>query len=450
MKKILILPLLGVLLFCFFGTSNSYAKEIPDIETKVKNGKYTLKVYDKGDKYKFFKNGTLLYEGPSNQLTKYSSTIGDKYKVGIYQENKLKRVVTVRVTNDLEQPPTHLNKASSPEIFMNSKIENSHIDVVAAADSVKLSWDQLPDKDGVYEIYKDNKKIAETTNVNFTDQNVKPGERYHYSIHVRIDPAKEMQKDMEKTFKQLNSQLSAKEKAELMSVEGLLSTIVDIPVNNESYLKSKKSILDRLTKNENLFSQGKLPRDNMYGWTYTTFIPYQSVKDPNPAHKRQYYFKGDNRGFDFSANKFITNAQVNTQFHSPTSIALFKEMGKIIRCYDPSCRRVKEKKSISGAGIKRIIHKKERHKLEWTVTHSVENPFGSYYPKTDYSYRIKLTENRATITGEHLKAPNHEFYLSTPAIRDYIIVHQYEVKSKKEFWELWFSKSKISWKTELS
>ncbi|MEC1193004.1 hypothetical protein P9C02_21385, partial [Bacillus paralicheniformis] len=89
-----------------------YAKEIPDIETKVKNGHVTLKVNEKGDEYKFFKNGTPVYEGDSNEYSDEVSTIGDKYKIGIFQKDKLKKAVTLNVTNDLGEKAINSSKES--------------------------------------------------------------------------------------------------------------------------------------------------------------------------------------------------------------------------------------------------------------------------------------------------------------------------------------------------
>ncbi|MCY8546410.1 hypothetical protein [Bacillus vallismortis] len=455
MKKIYILTFF-IILLCLFTTTNiSQAKSLSDIDTKVKDGHVTLKVNYKGDTYKFFKNGKPVYTGSSNTISSDISKIGDKYKVGIYQNNNLKKVITLNVNNDLKEKTnkiasteTNEESESYPEKLMDSKIENSHINIVASTNNVHLSWDQLPDKDGIYEIYRDDKKIGETTDLSFTDNNVKSGERYNYSINVSIDPSKEQQKEMENKLKEIGSTLTDKEKEEIMSVEGSLSTIVDMPKNEESYLKSKKSVLDEVTDNGKLSTQGKLPKDNMSGWAYRTFIPYSSVADPKPEYKKT-FLKGDGRGFSASSNKFRTETNVNTQFTGPTSITMYKKVSQSVRCKDAACTKILDKKTASSSGMKLYINSKKSDYLHWTVTHAIGIPFGSYYPKIDYSYNVMLTRSMASISGKHDKAPNHEFYVSAPSASSATTIYRYAVKSKKDFVELWFLKAKKSWKTEL-
>lgn len=128
-----------------------------------------------------------------------------------------------------------------------------------------------------------------------------------------------------------------------MSVEGSLSAVVDMPENKESYLESKDSVLADVTTDENFSIQGKLPKDNMKGWDYKTFIPYKTVADPKPEISKT-YLKGDNRGFSDTSSKFRTQAMVNTQFHSPTSITLFKDVSQSVRCSDPNCKKSSKEK----------------------------------------------------------------------------------------------------------
>ena len=67
------------------------------------------------------------------------------------------------------------------------------------------------------------------------------GKRYNYSINVSVKPPKEQQKEFLKRINKIKSvsNLSNKAKEELMDIEGSLSTIVDIPKNEEGYLNSK-------------------------------------------------------------------------------------------------------------------------------------------------------------------------------------------------------------------
>ncbi|MDE1455606.1 hypothetical protein PVN32_26290, partial [Bacillus paralicheniformis] len=182
--------------------------------------------------------------------------IGDKYKIGIFQKDKLKKVVTLNVTNDLGEKALNSSEESYAEDLMAYQIQNGHLNVIADPESVQLSWDELPDKDGVYEVYRDDQKIGETTNREFTDYHAKSGEKYNYSIHVSLDPPEAKKKEIEKKMKESGSNLSEEEKSKIMSVEGSLSAVVDMPGNKESYLESKDSVLADLTTDENFSIQG--------------------------------------------------------------------------------------------------------------------------------------------------------------------------------------------------
>ncbi|MGG1698896.1 DUF3238 domain-containing protein [Bacillus zhangzhouensis] len=457
MKRKFILLLFMIFLYLSIPTNTSHAKGISSLEKTVSNGQVTLKLNEPGDTYKFIKNGQLVYKGPSNTFKSDISNIGDKYKIGIYQKNKLKKVITLNVMNDKQEKKIQLasvknNEDSYAEKLMDDKIKNSHINVEATADNVKLSWNHLPDEDGIFEIYRDYKKIGETTNLSFIDGNVTSGKRYNYSINVSVKPSKEQQKEFLKRINKIKSvtTLSSKAKEELMDIEGSLSTIVDIPKNEEGYLNSKKSVLNELIadKKSEISTLAKLPKDNMYNFSYRTFIPFKSVADPKPEFKKT-FLKGDNRGFSATSNKFRTESSVNAQFTGPTNINMFKTVSPSLRCKDAACTKVLAKKTASSSGIKLYIDSKQKSFLQWTVVHSVGIPFGSYYPKIDYSYNVGMTKGMAYISGKHDKAPNHEFYISTPKSSTSTTIYKYAVKSKNDFQELWFLKAKKSWKVEL-
>ena len=90
MKRKFILLLFMIFLYLSIPTNTSHAKSISSLEKIVSNGQVTLKLNEPGDTYKFIKNGELVYKGPSNTFKSDISNIGDKYKIGIYQKNKLK------------------------------------------------------------------------------------------------------------------------------------------------------------------------------------------------------------------------------------------------------------------------------------------------------------------------------------------------------------------------
>ncbi|MFT0800584.1 hypothetical protein VSK91_03845 [Bacillus swezeyi] len=346
------------------------------------------------------------------------------------KKNKVKKVLRINIANPQQEKPHNFSTKNLQANIMEEAINNSNLESATSDKSVILNWEKLPDKDGVYEIYKDDQKIAETTNLTFKDNEVTPGEEYKYSIKIQIDRDQIESQKISKKIKEKKVELTEEEKNEIYSINGELSTIIQIPNNAEGELNKSEKIFNRVKSDQ--YSTKSLPKENAYSFVYRTFIPYKSVKDPNPIRKG--YLKGDNRSFATLSDKFRTEADMHVQFSSPNSAHLYKKVGRSHRCSDADCKKIIQSATASSSGIEKSVDMLTSSRIRWTVRHGVGIPFGSEYPDIDYQYFADLTKYKVTLSGTHDGAPNHEFYILTPSGSRF--VHSHSVKNKDDFWKL--------------
>ncbi|MPQ26752.1 DUF3238 domain-containing protein [Bacillus paralicheniformis] len=439
MKKLVsILFFISTLVLSFVFSNSVLAKEPSPVSYEVHEGFVTLNINESGDMYKVLKNDEILYEGPSNQYKDKLTEDVQKYKIGVYEGDKIKNIFRVRVVNSEKTTlqSSKINIAQTHKSFETSsfeqKIYNTAIETVTDNSSVILKWEKIPNKDGVYEIYRDEDKVAQTKDLTFIDNDVTPGKEYIYTIKTSIDMPSREQNKLEKKLKEKDITLTKEDKEALFSINGSISTQVKVPTNTEDELNKTEKIVDEKIHSKQKSSVNAIPKDNMYSFVYKTFIPYKSVKDPHPLGTG--YLKGDNRGFSFYSNKFRTESDIHVQFSGPTSLVHRKSIGKSYRCKDADCKTILESGTASSKGLKHEVISKSSSKMGWYVSHAIAFPFGITYPNIDYSYQAELTKYKLAINGNHDGAPNHEFYLLSPS--DSKILYQYQVKSKNDFWKL--------------
>ncbi|OQV45705.1 hypothetical protein B5Z20_19495, partial [Bacillus velezensis] len=179
MRKIIhFFAFLSVAITLIFVCSNSAEAQESPVDIKTNEKTVSLNIKENGDYYKVYKNDQLLYEGSSKEFKDELTEDIQKYKIGVFQEDKLKNILKVNVANP-QQEQTQTTKASLKSTKsleaakMEQKVNSSIIESITNDKSVTLSWGELPDKDGIYEIYKNNEKIGETKSLTFTDNEVK-------------------------------------------------------------------------------------------------------------------------------------------------------------------------------------------------------------------------------------------------------------------------------------
>lgn len=289
MRKIIhFFALLSVAITLIFVCSNSAEAQESPVDIKTNEKTVSLNIKENGDYYKVYKNDQLLYEGSSNEFKDELTEDIQKYKIGVFKEDKLKNILRVNVANpNPQQEQTQTTKSSLKSTksleaaTMEQKVNSSVVESITNDKSVTLSWGELPDKDGIYEVYKNNEKIGETKSLTFTDNEVKPGEEYTYTIKVQTDLPQIDQQRIQKKLNDNNIKLNTEEQNEVFSINGSSSTIVKIPNNTETELNKSEELINTEDQTGKYSTKG-IPKDNAYSFVYRTFIPYVSVKDPHP------------------------------------------------------------------------------------------------------------------------------------------------------------------------
>lgn len=430
------------------GGEGTSAAEKPLVSVEKSDKIVTLQINEPGDLYEIYQDGKLEYSGKSNKYQDNLNSDIQNYKVGVFKQNKLKKVSTVKVTNNKktsisvqkslakvsEVETTNSNKDRKAEI-MEGNINSANLEVVATNNSVTLNWDKIPDEDGIYEIYKDDVQIGSTRNLEFTDNNVKPNSRYQYDIVATTQVSDEQKEKYLNLVKERKIKLTAKDKKELFSIEGHLSNIIDIPNIQESSLEQPQVFI----KGEKDSSSAKtsmkaayMPKANAYSFVYMTFIPYFSLEDPFPLNGT--YLKGDDRAYQPYSDRYRTKVDVSTGFKGPTYINPVVDIGTSHRCADAACKKVIETKTASKSGVKVYKDLVSTKKMVWRVKHDVGIPFGKIYPNINYYYEATLLNSPSfVVKGAHDKAPNHEFYLFAETSTKAFPIEKYKVNSKNDF-----------------
>ncbi|MCY9376527.1 hypothetical protein MOF34_15730 [Bacillus sp. T17B1] len=91
-----------VLTFSIFLTKHVNAAE-SSVMIKTEEKTVTINIKEQGDRYKVFKEDNLVYEGSSNQIQDQLTDDFQKYKIGIYEDNKIKKVLKITIDNPIKE-----------------------------------------------------------------------------------------------------------------------------------------------------------------------------------------------------------------------------------------------------------------------------------------------------------------------------------------------------------
>jgi hypothetical protein len=430
------------------GGEGIFAAEQPLVSVEKSDKVVTLHINEPGDYYEIYQDGKLEYSGESNTYQDDLDSDIQNYKVGVFKESELKKISTVKVTNN-EKPNISMQKSlakvnedetntsgeDEKAATMEDNINSANLEVVATNDSVTLNWDKIPDEDGIYEIYKDDIQIGSTKDLEFVDNNVTPNSRYQYDIVATTQVSDEKKKEYIDLANERKIELTDDDKKELFSIEGHLSNIIDIPTIEESDLEQPQVFIkeeENSLSAKNSMKAAYMPKANAYSFLYMTFIPYFSLEDPFPLNGT--YLKGDDRSYQPYSDRYRTKVDVSTGFKGPTYINPVVDIGTSHRCADAACKKVIETKTASKSGVKVYKDLVGTKKMVWRVKHDVGITFGKIYPNINYYYEATLLSSPSfVVKGAHDKAPNHEFYLFAETSTKAFPIEKYKVNSKNDF-----------------
>ncbi|SFD03525.1 hypothetical protein SAMN05443252_11711, partial [Bacillus sp. OV322] len=181
---------LGLSIIVLLPSVSLAAEKNKMVKVEEENNEVTITVQKKADFYKIYKDEELVYEGPNNIFKEKMDYISQKYKVGIYNNEKLEKVVSLKVSNDFKKE-TLLDADTHKEDKIGQIIRTTKLQTNVSDKLVELQWPELPDQDGIYEIYRDDQKVGETKELNYTDDSVKPDTEYTYTVKVDNKVSKE-------------------------------------------------------------------------------------------------------------------------------------------------------------------------------------------------------------------------------------------------------------------
>jgi len=417
-----------------------------DITFKKEDSEVNLKINSKGEYYKIFKGEKLVYKGNDSNYIEKLNGESQKYKIGVYSKNdKLKEVVAVKVAKEHNITQPHSMNSEEKEIYIDKVVQNTRLQTIVDSKSVTLQWPELPDEDNIYEIYRDDAKIAETSGLYYVDDNVESGTEYHYTLKINNVASDETANKIKEKAKEKNIPASYN----MFEYEGLISTIVATPTIVEKSL-TEDPVMDPILETNNISLDGAIstmaiPNSNEFSFAYRTYIPFKSVPNPNPFSDVQ-YLKGDNRTTPTAySSKYRTEANVYAMLSEPAAITLWPDVSESFYCSEKSCSTPKSLGTASKSGINLLKHRVSKNDLMWAVNHSVGVPTITA-PKIDYEYVAQLTNKSFIVSGVHDRAPSHEFWMNYPTGEKKIYSH--EVTSELEFWNL-FGLVQKSWSFDM-
>lgn len=414
------------------------------VDVKKNNNELTITVEKPADYYKIYKDKELVYEGKNNVYKETMDYEKQKYKVGIFKNDKLEDVVSLKVTNQSENATeNNLSQAKmlsqdsneSEDEQVKEQLRNAKLETSVSDDSVTIEWPSLPDDDGVYTIYRDGKQIATTKNLSYTDVDLNSDTEYTYTVEIKHEVSDEKKKEIIEKNNLSGKKLTEEEKDTLYNLTGTISTLVKTSNNTEESLL-KDEVMDPIMKQSSSSSmlQKSFPTDNEFSLDYRTFIPFKSVKNPNPLSDID-YLQGDNRSsFAEYSDKYRTESSVVAMFKNPTALTLWKDVHATHSCSTAACSNPKYVDTASDDGITLSKYVVSSSKMQFAVNHNVGIPLAWFYPKIDYYYLATLTPKSFEANGEHDKAPNHELYLNYPSGSTKI--HTFGVNSQNDFLKL--------------
>ncbi len=404
MKKLVVSLsfLLGV--FLFFSGELTHASGLY-VDVKEDVNSITMSWKNEGDFYKIYKEGKLLWEGNKTTFKDTNLIAGELYgyKIGVYKNDKLIDINSIKtstrenigVKESTQRTSVLANETNqSMEYLLNSNV---------GSDSVSLGWDALPDDDGIYEIYRNQKLIGKTRETQYVDKKLKPGTIYTYEIIAKTEVNDLQKQQINDQIKKQGLALSKKEKENLYLAENSLVRIVEtIPAISEKSLKVT-SVPEQMSSLASIIQ---------YGFRWTTFIEAKSVADPFSLGN---WLKGDNRTFGFNESSYRTRTDVIADF-TGGMITDSRKVGRTERyeTKDLTGSPIKTG-TASNTGIKVTKDINTSTRKYWRINHDVGVPFAAIYPNITYYVETDIKRDGSfTVKGSHDRMPSHEFYVFIP------------------------------------
>jgi hypothetical protein len=448
MKKYLLTSLIVSVISLGVFMNVSEASVAQKIVSKTSANEVHLDWGDAGDvTYKLYRDGDIIYSGKQSKFqdTNLEPEYLYTYKLATYKQNKLVDIVKydVKTKNTDSNSLRLMSKENSIE---NEYEKETPLTSTVSKDSVILDWEPMVDGDGVYQIYRDNKKVGETQETQFIDNTIQMAKDYSYKIVATKRASESEIKEINQSLLKANVDLDEVPEEAYNYNKSLTKIVETLSEVSEDEL-SKSGLLDPIgaskIKGNSTVANALASDYTGYILRYQTFIPYKHVKSPNAfdeflsGYGYDTYLNGNNRSFGFFENSFKTRSDVYAEWSGSSAYSIqYPDVGVSI-LYDNDYDEI-TRGTASTDGIKHYPERNTSTYIEWHEIASVGVPFSATYPNIDYRYDARMYKNgNITASGNHDKAPNHEVYLaraysSLPAVT----LHTYEIPNQDAFQNL--------------
>lgn len=354
-----------------------------------------------GSSYELVKDGEIVWSGQDSQVLLTDLESNTKYNYNLVVYNAEKTVVNqtnIRATttgdSSIKKRTLSAEKSNPMDnIFVSSSFDQ---------DNVRIFWEgNVPDDDGIYEVYRDGKFIGTTADNNFYDDKIDINKDYNYEIIGKAKMSEEEIKELKAAIESRNENFvfSNEDLVNTYTINRLVKTYNTNTVNKSTVMKAAVSSTEK------------------YTMRYTTFIPTEYADNPfsGGGVTGLSYFGGDNRSYSLTSNRFRTRSDVNITFSgTSSSVSLTKTVNPTI-FYNYNYKPIDAKvASSSGMTISNIS--KSSSKVSYKIKHDIGIPYlDAISPDITYTYTATVYKDGGySITGEHDKAPSHEMYIFIP------------------------------------
>lgn len=349
------------------------------------------------------RDGETIYEGNRNTLKDENLNKGELYMYTLESQNiegkLLERIKMQTGTENHSEDSTNC-------------LQEITVTTIVSQSKIVLAWGKI---DGVekFEIYRDGELMDTVNKTQYTDRTVDPDQEYTYWIRGK----RPLQRS-ETGF--------SEEKSVVAHLFGLLNikSSQEEAAMEEFWLTKKIAAIGQLLSDS---PQPKVEELQLkWDFRYTTFLPDNLLKSPNPITLNQ-YFKGDNRGFDPESRRYRTQVNFSLQLTEKDAILKFKkDIGTSIAYNWRKKFRKADIASAEGIHVEKVTE--DDRKVLLLLTHSVGNPLATS-PNIDYDISASFyRDGHFDIVGVHDQSPNHEVYLKNESLPDWLQIHEAESK----------------------
>ncbi|MEK3886626.1 hypothetical protein [Bacillus sp. FSL K6-3431] len=401
---------LGLVLF--FSVNNASAAS--NLEVNYQTTKNSIQISWKSDAayFQLYSGKELIWEGEDNEYKQHELNPEKQYKYYLFALNKDKQVIDqtelrVITKKDDEKVRTSVNSKSNQK---EGKLDGVTIDAIISKDRVKIKWDEnLPDEDGIVELYRDDKFIGEIASNEYEDKSIEPDKYYTYRVLSKekrsADEIKKMINELESKGLEITNEILEEITYEQFDLGKIVKTFSFEEMNIKSLVQAKAYA-----------AAAAIPQ--RYNFRYTTFIADAIAKVPgNPLSCPT--FRGDDRSYSFDHSKYRTRTEVSVYFNGTTTASPSWVTSKVGQSARYNCNGTMDTTTQTKYTMSKTNLEATSKFASFRVVHAVGDPFDLLGiltpPVIDYTYTANVSHaGDIQVFGDHDQAPHHEMYVYIP------------------------------------